>query len=165
MTPDARARRLPPFLSSAGLSGVLFELPCDRAVLEGWLRRFGPLSLGDAAKLVAARGRLMQALPAGGVMVAVEAAEKDVAPLLQGKVSLAAVNGPSSVVVAGEETDVLAVVEVFKAKGVRTKQLKVSHAFHSPLMEPMLEGFRKVAGDLGNFATGGLDALIAVETR
>ncbi|MFI7671292.1 type I polyketide synthase, partial [Nocardia sp. NPDC049526] len=99
------------------------------------------LSLADACVLVAARGRLMQALPGGGAMVAVGASEADLLPLLPGGVSIAAVNGPSSVVVSGVEDAVLAVVEACTERGWRTHRLRVSHAFHSALMEPMLAEF------------------------
>ncbi|MFG2985161.1 type I polyketide synthase [Streptomyces sp. NPDC048258] len=105
----------------------------------------GVLTLPDAARLVAARGRLMRGLPQGGAMVAIEATEDEVDPLLTAATGIAALNGPRSVVVSGEEADVLAVAEHFAALGRKTKRLAVSHAFHSPLMEPMLAEFRTVA--------------------
>ncbi|MDQ0841389.1 acyl transferase domain-containing protein/short-subunit dehydrogenase/acyl carrier protein [Streptomyces sp. V1I6] len=103
----------------------------------------GVLSLDDACTLVAARGRLMQALPAGGVMIAVQASEDEVLPLVTDRVSIAAINGPQSVVIAGDKADAVAIAT--SLKGRRTKQLVVSHAFHSPHMDGMLADFRKVA--------------------
>ncbi|HEV2636386.1 MAG TPA: SDR family NAD(P)-dependent oxidoreductase, partial [Actinocrinis sp.] len=108
----------------------------------------GVLSLQDACKLVAARGRLMQALPAGGVMVAIQASEDEVLPLLMEGADIAAVNGPTSVVLSGTEAAVTAVAEQLAAQGRKTKKLTVSHAFHSALMEPMLDEFRRVLDGL-----------------
>ncbi|WP_344318064.1 type I polyketide synthase, partial [Streptomyces javensis] len=108
----------------------------------------GVLSLADAAKLVAARGRLMQELPAGGAMIAIQASEDEVAPLLTERVSIAALNGPSSVVIAGDEDAAVAIADGFEARGRKTKRLTVSHAFHSPRMDGMLEAFREVAEGL-----------------
>ncbi|GHF69471.1 hypothetical protein GCM10010218_58650 [Streptomyces mashuensis] len=108
----------------------------------------GVLSLADAAKLVSARGRLMQALPAGGAMVALQAAEDEVLPHLSDGVGIAAVNGPRAVVVSGEQEGVLAVRAHFDGLGRKTTQLKVSHAFHSPLMEPMLAEFGRIVAGL-----------------
>ncbi|WP_323747692.1 type I polyketide synthase [Catenulispora rubra] len=105
----------------------------------------GVLSLQDAAALVAARGRLMQALPPGGVMVSVAAGFDPVSPLLVPGVDVAAVNGPASVVLSGLREPVSSVAAVLAERGVKTRPLIVSHAFHSALMEPMLAEFEAVA--------------------
>ncbi|MDM3973058.1 type I polyketide synthase [Mycobacterium marseillense] len=112
----------------------------------------GVLSLKNAAVLVAARGRFMQALPAGGAMIAVQATEDEVRPLLvsseEAGVGIAAVNGPASVVISGAEGAVTAIADRLRADGRRVHQLAVSHAFHSPLMDAMIDEFGTVAAGL-----------------
>ncbi|MFC4469421.1 type I polyketide synthase, partial [Streptomyces xiangluensis] len=102
----------------------------------------GALTLADACRLVAARARLMGRLPEGGAMSAVQATEDEVRPLLTDRVALAAVNGADAVVVSGDEDEVLRIAGHFAGLGRRTGRLRVSHAFHSPHMEPMLDDFR-----------------------
>jgi acyl transferase domain-containing protein/acyl carrier protein len=108
------------------------------------------LSLEQACKLVAARGRLMGELPTGGAMVAVQATEQEMLEGIEGRegVALAAVNGPTSVVVSGDEQPVLDVAAAWEERGRKTKRLRVSHAFHSHRMDGMLDEFARIVGEL-----------------
>ncbi len=111
----------------------------------------GVLSLADACTLVAARGRLMGSLPPGGAMVAVQASEEEALGELAGRehaVALAALNGPRSAVFSGDEEAVLELASSFERRGRKTRRLRVSHAFHSPRMDGMLEEFTMVAAGL-----------------
>ncbi|WP_227979258.1 type I polyketide synthase [Nocardia spumae] len=111
----------------------------------------GVWTLPDACALVVARGRLMGALPGGGAMLAVAVPEERVAAVLAGtggQVSTAAVNGPASVVLSGDAAAIDEIAAGFAAQGVKTSRLRVSHAFHSALMEPMLDEFRRIAQGL-----------------
>ncbi|HEY2265376.1 MAG TPA: SDR family NAD(P)-dependent oxidoreductase, partial [Streptosporangiaceae bacterium] len=110
----------------------------------------GVLSLEDACRLVAARARLMQALPGGGAMTAIAATEAEVTEAIHdlANVSVAAVNGPSSVVISGDAGAVDQVAEVFRARGIRVKALRVSHAFHSHRMDPVLDELAQAAAQL-----------------
>ncbi len=106
----------------------------------------GAVSLADAARMVATRGRLAQSLPRDGAMTVLEAGEADVAAAIArngGRVAIAAVNGGSNTVISGEREAVEAIAASFAATGARTRTLRVSHAFHSPLMDPVLDAFEQ----------------------
>jgi acyl transferase domain-containing protein/acyl carrier protein len=109
----------------------------------------GVFSLDDAGKLVAARASLMQALPGGGAMLAVQAAEQDVLEIAAGRADLAAVNGPLSTVLSGDADALAGIAAELTARGVKSRDLRVSHAFHSAHMDAMLEEFAEVARGIG----------------
>ncbi|NEB79047.1 acyltransferase domain-containing protein, partial [Streptomyces sp. SID14478] len=109
----------------------------------------GVWSLADACRLVAARGRLMGALPAGGAMLAAAVSQERAQELaLAGAVSLAAVNAPEAAVFSGGSAAIAALEEQLVEAGVKTNRLTVSHAFHSALMEPMLAAYEQVAASV-----------------
>lgn len=115
----------------------------------------GVFSLEDGLKLIAARARLMQALPSDGAMVAVFATQAQVEVAIQPherEVAIAAMNGPQSIVISGKRDVVETVIAELQTQGIKTKQLNVSHAFHSPLMEPMLAEFETIAATI-NFSS------------
>jgi len=111
----------------------------------------GVFSLEEAARLVAARGRLMDSIPQGGEMASIFASEEDLAPLLApyaGQVSVAAVNGPQNLVISGVREAVEAVIERAREIGARARRLAVAQAAHSPLVEPLLGEFEAVAAGI-----------------
>ena len=111
----------------------------------------GVFSVEDGLKLIARRAAMMQALPAGGKMAAVACGEEQVRRALAGyeeRVSIAAVNGPKEVVISGEGTAVEEILARWEREGVWGQPLRVSHAFHSPLMEPMLAGYERCADEV-----------------
>jgi malonyl CoA-acyl carrier protein transacylase len=111
----------------------------------------GVFSLEDGLRLIAERARLMQALPQDGEMVAVFASEAQVKAAIQPyaqELAIAAINGPQSIVISGKREAAENAIATLKAQGVKTKKLNVSHAFHSPLMEPMLAAFEQVAAEV-----------------
>ncbi|MFF4121861.1 beta-ketoacyl synthase N-terminal-like domain-containing protein, partial [Streptomyces sp. NPDC001714] len=111
----------------------------------------GVLTLQDAAKLVAARATLMQQLPPGGTMIAIEATEDELQADLNGlddHIAIAAINGPRSIVLSGDKDKVTELAELWRERGRRTRKLHVSHAFHSPHMNPILDQFQTVAEEL-----------------
>ncbi|MCR8579267.1 type I polyketide synthase, partial [Streptomyces sp. Isolate_219] len=111
----------------------------------------GVLDLTDACTLVAHRGRLMQSAPAGGAMTAIEATEEEIRRSLipyTGRLDLATVNGPASVVVTGDADAALELARAWERKGRRTSRLRVRHAFHSPHMDGVLGAFHEVVARL-----------------
>jgi polyene macrolide polyketide synthase len=111
----------------------------------------GVLSLADAAKLVAARGRLMGELPEGGAMVAIEATERELADWVsatEDELAIAAINGPRAAVLSGAREPIERAQAHWEGEGRKTKRLTVSHAFHSPLIDPMLVEFERIASGL-----------------
>ncbi|WTO09386.1 SDR family NAD(P)-dependent oxidoreductase [Micromonospora sp. NBC_00617] len=120
----------------------------------------GVLTLPDAARLVVARGTLMQALPPGGVMVAIQASEDELRPTLPDGVDVAAINADDAVVISGEEGAAARVEALWRGRGRRTRRLTVSHAFHSARMDPMLDALREQANTL----TYAVPKLAAVST-
>ncbi|MCC7368641.1 MAG: SDR family NAD(P)-dependent oxidoreductase [Chloroflexi bacterium] len=111
----------------------------------------GVFTLDDGLRLVAERGRLMQALPAGGTMAAVFAPVSQVEPLVAvaaDHLAIAAMNGPEHVVLSGDREAVQAVVCQLEANGIRTRPLATSHAFHSPLLDPMLDALERRVGEI-----------------
>jgi acyl transferase domain-containing protein/acyl carrier protein/GNAT superfamily N-acetyltransferase len=111
----------------------------------------GVFSLADGLKLIAARGRLMQALPLNGAMAALRCDEAKALAALQGytdRVAIAGLNGPGNTVISGEKNALHTITAALDQRGIKSTFLKVSHAFHSPLMEPMLDDFAKIAAEI-----------------
>jgi len=111
----------------------------------------GVFRLEDGLKLIAERGRLMQVLPRDGEMLAVFASEECAANAMRPfahEVSIAAVNSPQNVVISGKRSAILAIADAMQSKGIKTVKLNTSHAFHSPLMDAMLDEFERTAANI-----------------
>ncbi|NJO97107.1 MAG: acyltransferase domain-containing protein [Pleurocapsa sp. CRU_1_2] len=121
----------------------------------------GVFSLEDGLKLIAERGRLIQELPQDGEMVSVFASQEKIAIAIkpyEHKISIAALNGPQSIVISGQRSAICKVVATFEAEGVKTKTLKVSHAFHSPLMNSIVTEFERIASKI-TYSSPNLDII------
>lgn len=108
----------------------------------------GVFSLEAALELIAARGRLMQALPPDGAMISVRASRLQLQPMIapyEGKIAIAALNGPESTVISGQADAIVEIQSFLQRQAIQHQRLNVSNAFHSPLMEPMLAEFRQIA--------------------
>jgi acyl transferase domain-containing protein/acyl-CoA synthetase (AMP-forming)/AMP-acid ligase II/pimeloyl-ACP methyl ester carboxylesterase len=112
--------------------------------------RAGVFSLEDGLRLLTARAHLMQALPTAGGMLAVLAPAEQLTPQLErySSLAIAAFNGPVNTVLAGRKSELLEIAETLTNQGLICKPLRVSQACHSPLVEPMLESFRRVAASI-----------------
>ena len=111
----------------------------------------GAFSLEDGLKLIAARGRLMQELPERGTMLVAFAEPARLSPLVdayQGQVAIAVINGPNNTVLSGNQSALQSLVQRLRVEGIETHPMTVSHAFHSPLMEPMLDSFEQIAQEI-----------------
>lgn len=108
----------------------------------------GVFNLEAGLQLIAARGRLMQSLPTTGEMVAISASPEHVASLLTADTNIAVINGPQNVVVSGGRDSIQQISSTLTDQGIRNKILTVSHGFHSPLMEPILDDFRQIAASI-----------------
>lgn len=148
--------------------GVMPEYVLGHSVGEiAALTVAGGLSLEDGAKLIEARGRLMQSLPSGGAMMSVSAPEEYVANAISDysqKVAIAALNGKEQTVISGDSATIDALDQQFQQAAIKTTKLTVSHAFHSPLMDPMLEPFSDVVSRI-NFKPAELKVVSGVTGR
>jgi acyl transferase domain-containing protein len=111
----------------------------------------GVFSLEDGLKLIAERGRLMQSLPQNGSMAAIFTSKARVQTAISSygdQISISAINGPDSIVISGMKTAVDAICNQLKTEGIKSRSLEVSHAFHSSLMEPILDQYEQIAAQI-----------------